>query len=129
MSFAVILRNYAQKDPASLPASVLFAHTPRSITIYDAFPKSIFHFLVLPRLQPNVPVTLSNLDGLKSLLKCDKELAKQILIGLSEDAASIRREIEQEMLTRYGFKWPIWIGFHAVPSMQLVSLEFWPCII
>lgn len=115
MANLTILRSYAQKPASELPSSILFTHTSRSLTIYDAYPKSIFHFLVLPRVQESSPVSLSNL---KSLLKCDKELAKAVLVGLKEDAAAVAKEIEGEMMNRYGFKWDISIGVHAIPSME-----------
>ncbi|KAJ7582769.1 HIT-like domain-containing protein [Mycena floridula] len=116
-----ILRSYAQKSPQDLPASILFAHTNTSLTIYDAFPKSIFHFLVLPR--PSSQLSLSNLSSLQSLLKCDKTLAKECLDALATDAAAVRTEIETEMRDRYGFVWPIWTGFHAAPSMEHLHLH------
>ena len=54
-----ILRAYAKMDDASitskLPPTVYFSHTPQTLTVFDAFPKALFHFLVLPRLIP-VPV-------------------------------------------------------------------------
>jgi aprataxin len=37
---------------------------------------------------------------------------------LADEAARLRGEIEREMLAHYGFTWPIWAGFHAVPSME-----------
>jgi aprataxin len=102
-----ILRAYAQKNPAEFPASILFSHTSRSLTIYDAFPKSIFHFLILPRIQSTVPLTLSDLHSLKSVLQADKTHARAVITSLSEDAAQLRTEIEAEMIKMYGFKWPV----------------------
>lgn len=117
MSYLKILRSYAQRsDPSTLPSSVLFTHTTHSLTIFDAYPKSIFHFLVLPRIVP--PLTASDLSSLVNLLKCDKGKAKNVLERLSEDAKSVRTMIEEEMMNRYGFKWAILTGFHAVPSME-----------
>lgn len=116
MSNLIALRNYAQKDPASLPNSILFSHSETTLTLYDAFPKSIFHFLILPRVLP--PYELSDLGNLKTLLKIDKARAKQMITTLSEEAKNLRKEIEDEMVSRYGFKWAIWTGFHAVPSME-----------
>jgi aprataxin len=117
MSNLTVLRRIAQiPKPESLPASVLLTHTPTSLTIFDAFPKSIFHFLILPRVVP--PHTESELADLRSLLKSDKERAKDLLLGLRDDANAVKKMIEDEMMSRYGFKWGVWIGFHAVPSMQ-----------
>jgi aprataxin len=113
----MILRKLAQMSkPETLPVSVLFTHTPTSITIFDAFPKSIFHFLILPRLVP--PSSVSELSNLRALLKSDKARAKDVLLGLREDANAVKRMIEDEMVSRYGFKWGVLAGFHAVPSME-----------
>ncbi|KAJ3883724.1 HIT-like domain-containing protein [Lentinula edodes] len=123
MSNLFILRNYAQKVPSTIPSSILFSSSSKSLTIYDSFPKSIFHFLVLPRVQSGSSIDIADLESLKTLFARDKEEAKIILNALNEDAKGVKREIEQEMLTRYGFKWPIWIGFHGAPSMHHLHLH------
>jgi hypothetical protein len=48
-----LLRTYAKLDDASiakLPPTVYFSHTGHVLTIFDAYPKALFHFLILPRL-------------------------------------------------------------------------------
>lgn len=116
MSNLAILHSYAAKDPATLPASVLFNYSSTSLTIYDVFPKSIFHFLLLPRIQ--APLTAADLNSLSTLLRGDKARAKEVISALNEDAKSTRKEIEGEMMKRYGFKWEVWAGFHSAPSME-----------
>jgi aprataxin len=119
MSNLTVLRSYAQKsNPASLPSSVLLSYTPKSLTIFDVYPKSIFHFLVLPRVTPQLAVF--DLASLRTLFKADKIKAKEVLTGLSEDAQTVKVTIQDEMMKRYGFKWSVWMGFHAVPSMESV---------
>jgi len=116
-----ILRTYAQKLPQSLPASILFHHSSKNITIFDAFPKSMFHFLVLPRVQePHLDT--ASLSSLQLLLKGDKKQAKEVIIALAEDATAVKKDIQDEMVQRYGFKWDVWIGFHGAPSMACVVL-------
>jgi len=44
--------------------------------------------------------------------------AKATLRVLADEATRLRGEIEGEMRARYGFAWPIWVGFHAIPSME-----------
>jgi hypothetical protein len=44
--------------------------------------------------------------------------AKGTLSVLSDEATRLQNQIEREMQAHYGFKWPIWIGFHAIPSME-----------
>jgi len=121
MSYLNVLRTYAQTRPSKLPPSILFSHTPTSLTIYDCYPKSIFHFLILPLPRDNV--TLDDLDSLKTLLRGDKTRAEEVLTGLKEDAQALKKEIQDEMLSRYGFSWPIWTGFHATPSMTHLHLH------
>jgi len=112
-----VLRTYALKpNPTDLPSSVLFCHTETSLTIFDAYPKAMFHFLVLPRVIP--PTTTSELTSLRSLLTIEKERAWGIVETLGKDAEQVRGMVEDEMVKRYGFKWDIWIGFHSVPSME-----------
>ncbi|KAH7914952.1 HIT-like domain-containing protein [Hygrophoropsis aurantiaca] len=122
MSSLTILRSYAQKsNPDSLPSSVLLSHSDTSLTIFDAYPKSIFHFLILPRVK--APWTANELTGLSSVFKCDKARAKELLLSLKDEADSARKTIQDEMQKRYGFKWDIWIGFHAIPSMEHLHLH------
>jgi aprataxin len=145
MANLTILRTYALKEPAKLPASVLFSHSKKTMTIFDAHPKSIFHFLVLPRilspptspppnpsgedssLQPGPqgpvtpPLSSADLSSLRALLnskRVSKEQAKEVILSLKEDATGVKAQIEQEMEKRFGFKWDIWIGFHGAPSME-----------
>ncbi|KAF5391469.1 hypothetical protein D9757_002034 [Collybiopsis confluens] len=123
MSNLYLLRTYATKSPSALPPSILFASSSFTLTIYDAFPKSIFHFLVLPRVQPESSIGLSELDSLKTLLACKKENARSLLIKMAEDAKEIKTQIEEEMMKRYNFMWPVWIGFHGAPSMHHLHLH------
>ncbi|KAF8902081.1 HIT-like domain-containing protein [Gymnopilus junonius] len=122
MSNLTILRTYAKAAPESLPASLLFKHSAKNITIFDAYPKSIFHFLILPRIkEPRLNATV--LSNLKSLINGDKGLAKEVISSLDEEAKTVKKEIQEEMLERYGFKWDVWIGFHGAPSMDHLHLH------
>ena len=113
-----IFRDYAMKlDPtSSLPPSLLLSHSDTCLTIFDAFPKSIFHLLVLPRIKP--PLSAHHLTDLRSLLQCEKGIAKELLMSLNEEANKVKMMIEEEMMKRYKFKWEIWIGFHPISSME-----------
>lgn len=170
-----ILRAYAKLDDASLqaatlPPTVYFSHTRHTLTVFDAYPKALFHFLVLPRLrrapaatpkesnhnhngdhragggrelEVKVVDSAEDLTSLRALLQraaasnsrsrsslgADREdadadaddvraRARGTLRVLADEAARLRGEIEREMLAHYGFTWPIWAGFHAVPSME-----------
>jgi len=111
-----ILRTYALRSPESLPASILFKTSSKNITIFDAYPKSIFHFLILPRVK-EPDLTAGRLTNLHSLLTGGKATAKEVIDGLEEDAKEVKKEIEEEMIRKYGFKWEVWMGFHGAPSM------------
>jgi aprataxin len=164
-----ILRAYAKLDDASLlttlPPTVYFSHTRHTLTIFDAYPKALFHFLVLPRLKtlptsrPSSPSSsrrtpasdgdgrdedvkvmpvaddsvcsssTTDLTSLRTLLQratvatdTDPDAGARVkgtISVLSDEATRLQSQIEREMQARYdGFKWPIWIGFHAIPSME-----------
>ncbi|KAF4608416.1 GTPase activating protein [Pleurotus pulmonarius] len=113
---------YALKtDPSTLPPTILFSHDDHHLVVFDAFPKGIFHFLLLPRVQE--PFSTADLSNLRSLLKCDRDSVKATLEQWKEDAKVVVKDIEDEMVSRYGFKWDIWVGFHAVPSMEHIHLH------
>ncbi|KAI0306390.1 HIT-like domain-containing protein [Multifurca ochricompacta] len=117
---------------AKLPPTVYFSHTQRTLTIFDAYPKALFHFLILPRLSttdndvgqhdPNASSSASELTSLRTLLR-RRTRAEETLRSLADEAARLREEIEREMRARYGFVWDLWIGFHAVPSMVHLHLH------
>ena len=122
MSFnKAILRVYAQHEsPGSLPPNIHFAHTENTVTIFDAYPKAIFHFLVLPRVgeEPYSAATLTTLKRFMTSSKTDKKQAEELVRKLKVDAEDVKEKIEEEMMERFGFKWPIYMGFHAVQSME-----------
>ncbi|KAH8107120.1 HIT-like domain-containing protein [Cristinia sonorae] len=129
MAQLTILRSYAQRpDPTTLPGSVLFAHNEKTLTIFDAYPKSIFHFLVLPRAKAYEPKEeggwkVEDLKDLRTVLGRGREKARKVLQDLEIAARECKDEIEEEMSARYGHKWDIWIGFHPVPSMNHIHLH------
>ncbi|KAG2130410.1 uncharacterized protein EDB93DRAFT_81904 [Suillus bovinus] len=117
-----IFRSYASKpNPTTLPPSILLSHSDTCLTVFDAFPKSIFHFLVIPRIQP--PLSARHLTDLRSLLRCEKSAAKEVLMNLNEEANNVKKMIEEEMMKLYKFKWEIWVGFHPISSMEHLHLH------
>ncbi|OAX30901.1 hypothetical protein K503DRAFT_658986, partial [Rhizopogon vinicolor AM-OR11-026] len=118
-----IFRDYAMKpDPtSSLPPSILLSHSDTCLTVFDAFPKSIFHLLVIPRIKP--PFSARHLADLRSLLQCKTDVAKELLMNLNEEANKVKMMIEEEMMKRYKFKWDIWMGFHPISSMEHLHLH------
>ena len=159
-----ILRKYAQlSDPTKLPPARLFTYTDRTITVFDAYPKATFHFLVLPRITGVEPYTATRLASLSALVKHRPKLsfantsrsggtkgvkevdennetasgtstspltlgtttvrdtmdeARRVLEGIREDALRVREMVYEEMERRFGVRWDVWMGFHAVPSME-----------
>jgi len=133
MSVFDILRRYALvKSPSTqIPASVLLIDSPQCITIFDAYPKAKYHFLVLPRY-PFAPrtdpdasksiVKLNEIDDLQSLLtKTSPDVREQVIGALAETANEVEEMIRDEMVKTEGFEWGIDIGFHAIPSMKYVN--------
>ena len=99
MSALTVLRSYAQKShPETLPPSVLLEFTDSTITIFDAYPKSVFHFLILPRVKP--PLTVFELASLRTVLKADKGHARAVLDTLGEEAEKVKLQIRKEMIKR-----------------------------
>ena len=123
-----ILQKYAKKfesSPSSLPPTLLLTSTGTSLTVFDKYPKATYHFLVLPRILAKSAFTARDLTNLHALLsKGNKEEAKALIEGLKKDAEATREMVEREMLKKQGYKWDVWIGFHAVPTMVYV-LERW----
>lgn len=52
------------------------------------------------------------------LKKKDREKAREVIYGLRDEAQKLKKDIEEEMMDRYGFVWEVWTGFHAVQSME-----------
>lgn len=81
MSWKDALVDYAKTpDPSELPPEVLLMSTDNTISIWDKFPKAMFHFLVLPRLpfqlpEPTQDVSQTTLNSLSSLISNKHGLA------------------------------------------------------
>lgn len=122
-----VLRTYAKLPDSTitttLPPTVYFSHTQHTLTIFDAYPKALFHFLVLPRISDTAYA--SDLKDLRTLLRRraspdaqTRSRAQETFRVLADEAARMRGVVEEEMRARYGFVWEIWTGFHPVPSME-----------
>lgn len=61
--------------------------------------------------------------NLRTLLQWDRAKAKKTLLQLQEDSKQVVAHIEEEMIRLHGFKWKIWLGFHALPSMDHIHLH------
>ncbi|KAK9894865.1 HIT-like protein, partial [Cystobasidium minutum MCA 4210] len=127
MSWKNALVDYAKtKNPSSLPDDILLMHTKQTLTIWDKYPKAKFHFLTLPRLPFIEPgsgdeLTQATLDSLSALLA--NKHALKVLKILKDASDEVKEQIEDEMLKREGFIWPISVGFHAIESMSHVHLH------
>ena len=123
-----ILQQYAKKfesSPVSLPPTLLLTSTETSLTLFDKYPKATYHFLVLPRILAGSVFTAKELTDMRTLLaKGKKAEAKTLIEQLKKDAGIVKGMVEKEMLKKHGYKWDVWIGFHAVPSMVYVR-ELW----
>lgn len=128
-----VLRTYATlpSPSTSLSPRVLLTSSPSTIAIFDAYPKAKYHFLVLPRY-PFPPqsdpdsgksiVQLNHLDDLRSLLtKTGREAREQVISQLAETAREVEEMIRDEMVKSEGVEWKIDVGFHAIPSLKLVT--------
>ena len=117
----LILQKWAgYAHPERIVPTAYLGHTENTVAILDKFPKAIFHVLILPRIRDGL--TKEDLKNLRALLgsrsKVSLERAKQLLETMGEHARMVRDEIQRDMRQRYKFEWDVWIGFHAVPSME-----------
>jgi len=124
-----VLQKYAkmfESSPPSLPPTLLFTNTGTSLAIFDKYPKAIYHFLVLPRILADSKFTAGDLLSLQTLLeKGERGAVKTLIEELKKDAETVKEMIEKEMIKKHGYKWDVWIGFHAVPSMTYVWEWLW----
>lgn len=119
------LRDYALvKSPsAQIPASALLIDSPQCITIFDAYPKAKYHFLVLPRYpfstksQKSI-CSIDDLHDLSSLLAMERGARKEVVEAIRVMAEEVVEMIRDEMMKTEGFTWGIDLGFHAEPSMR-----------
>jgi len=123
-----ILQKYAkmfESSPSSLPPTLLLVNTGTSLALFDKYPKAIHHFLVLPRILAASKFTAEDLTNLQTLLAKGRNAeTKTLLEALKKDAEMVKEMVEKEMIKKHGYKWDVWIGFHAVPSLLYV-LEWW----
>ncbi|ELU43852.1 scavenger mRNA decapping enzyme c-term binding domain-containing protein [Rhizoctonia solani AG-1 IA] len=115
MSYRSALRNYVLSKPEDLGSDILLSESERCITIFDKFPKAMFHFLILPKLDKTVTAGVTT--NLSTFLRWDKQVAFEYLHYMKSDAEAAKLMIEDEMTKQHGFQWDVFIGFHAVPSM------------
>ena len=118
--------------PETFPPNIYVSHTEHTITIFDAYPKADYHFLVIPRVLTPASskngdklgsslMTLDNLMSLKSFFQAPgvgRKEAQALLLQLKKDAEALRAEIEEDMRLRRGCVSELFFGFHAVPSME-----------
>ena len=117
-NWKTVLRRYAEMDPEQIPLAIRFRIYEHNLVIFDLYNKSYIHFLILPYVRPP-HYTAARLTNLRTLLHGDKERARELLYHMKEDSERlIKEEIEPEMLRRQGFKWDVWVGFHAVQSLE-----------
>ncbi|TIB70272.1 hypothetical protein E3Q24_03098 [Wallemia mellicola] len=129
MSYLNILSSYLDKNPTSLSKNDLLLYDERCITIYDKsvwlvmsvrFPKSKYHFLILPRKSSDLPSYPNSLDD---LLNFDDDIINKVLDTLDRTLTQVEESIHDMQLRDYGKTWDINKGFHAVPSLNCIHLH------
>ena len=91
---------YALSDPDQI-----FEQDELTVTLYDAFPKARYHYLVVPR---------DDIHSVKELSRDNLELLKHIH-KVAEDLIERVRKREQNTPFRF--------GYHAVPSLNRLHLH------
>ncbi|KAI5899662.1 uncharacterized protein SCHCODRAFT_02484815 [Schizophyllum commune H4-8] len=121
-NWKTVLQRYAEMDPEQIPKAILFYATEHNLVIFDRYNKSIFHLLIIPRTRPP-HYTAARLKNLRTLFQGDKQRAKELIDHMKEDSEELIKKIEEWMLKSYKFKWDVWVGFHAVQSLDHVHLH------
>lgn len=75
----------------------------------------------MPRLLPEMET--ARFKNLRTLLRWDRNKAKETIVQLQKDSEKVIEDIEDEMVRLHGYKWKIHIGFHAVPSMDHLHMH------
>ena len=124
MSWSTTLLTYASSSsPATqIPPKEYLDHTDRFILIGDLYPKSTFHWLILPRL----PFQLKNgstldayqLEDIRTVLGLKDSIAMEVLEGLEEMMEIVKGRMKGKMREEMGFEWEVCDGFHPIPSMR-----------
>ena len=94
MSWQKALVTYAKKDPTTLSKDVYIAHSDKTLTIYDKYPKATYHYLTLPRLpykstKSGLEISQTVLDNLAALI--GSKHALDVLMALKADSDKVHR--------------------------------------
>lgn len=91
-----VLRDYAlRKRPELLPPDVRLIFTENTLAVFDKYPKSKYHFVLLPRIKEHRDA--SKYRTLQKLLSVKKEALEALLV-LQEEAKPVIAMIEDEMV-------------------------------
>ncbi|WFD18135.1 hypothetical protein MCAP1_000347 [Malassezia caprae] len=128
-SWNLALRRIAEKkDPSEITRDNVIAWDDHTYVIYDGYPKSQFHFLILPRI-PFV-IAEESPQGKKNMVTVpprDMESIRSLLASryapavLGRIAAMEQRYADLD--SGDGLEWGVRSGFHAVPSMRHLHLH------
>lgn len=127
---SALLTNALLSTPAtSLPPTVYVSHTSKFLVINDLYPKSTYHYLILPRLpfplKDGSHLTEHDLTSLQAFVKGvggsekKKKVVLEVLEGLEEMVEVVEERMRERMRREKGFEWEVVWGFHAVPSMKV----------
>lgn len=86
----------AVEDPKNLLPTVRLWHTENTVAIFDKFPKSKYHFLLLPRL--TTYWTTWRLHSLRGLFRGDKEAGRNLLLELKDESEQVVKMMKDEMV-------------------------------
>ena len=95
-----LVRYATDPHPENLdPKKIRLRITKKTLTIWDAYPKAKYHFLLLPR--PHGDWTERKLLSLRNMLKDSKrEDALELLEIMREESQEVVKMIEDEMVSR-----------------------------
>jgi aprataxin len=91
------------------------------LTLFDKYPKACVSFLGVTEDTRRLCVYCERFDEPAYLAgEGDESGGQEAHRRLKKDAEIVKGMVEKEMLKKHGYKWEVWIGFHAVPSLVYV---------
>ncbi|KAF9567504.1 hypothetical protein CPC08DRAFT_809310 [Agrocybe pediades] len=130
ISLQTMLTSYAKKRPEEFPPGVIYKYSRKTYTFRHPFPKAIFHYILLPRIDgydkwlafPNIKSDL--FADLRALLAyTTQKEGIQVLTVVKRDADEMVKDVEQQMIEQFGFKWDVLVGFNTYPTISHMHLH------
>jgi len=119
--FNVVLDEIEKGNRKSLPCSV-FWENERVIVLYDAYPKSKYHLLVLPKERKKTLKSVSHLSSSDiDTIQYMNEIGTRLIDHLVDQESRLQKKnsTRPQSISKDDFQ----MGFHSIPSIHVVHLH------